>query len=219
MKKNRLVFSRLELIDKEIDILSSPVLFNSEIDCENFGETFITYNSSWKVEDGWISGKNAEESAGMAIMKEDFPGNVLLEFECRTALPSTHDINFMWNGEWDVNNNSCGSAYIGSLCGWHTGRIGIEKSPDYKLRVTTPNKGFEPFKSYKVHAGNLNGTCFIFIDGELSLEVDDPDPLDNSKYSKIAFTAWSSHIQVKNIVIRQISWTPVSRSYLPEFEL
>jgi hypothetical protein len=218
MKKNRLIFSSLELIDKEIDILSSPVLFDSQINCENFGETFITYNSSWKVEDGWISGKNAEESAGMAIMKEDFPGNVLLEFECRTALPSTHDINFMWNGEWDDQLNSCGNAYVGSICGWYTGRIGIEKSPDYKLRVTTPNNFFEPYKTYKVHTGNLNGTCFIFINNKLALEVEDPDPLDSSKYSKIAFTAWSSQVQFRNIIIRQIKWNTVSRRYASEFQ-
>jgi hypothetical protein len=216
-KKNNT--STLELIDKEIDILSSRVMFNEVITSENLNDHFITHNSVWTLKDGWLTGKNPEESAGMAIMRKDFPGNVLIEFECRTVIPSTHDINFMWNGEWSESLNSCGNAYIGSICGWHTGRTGIEKSPDYKLRATTPHKGFEPFRTYTVHAGSLDGTCFIFIDGELALELDDPDPLDCSGYSKVAFTAWSSHIQIRNIVIRQIRSNSVSRSYLPEFQL
>jgi hypothetical protein len=206
----------LRLIDKEIDVFGSSVLFNETITEENLKSFFITYNSNWLVKDGWLTGINADESAGMAILKQDFPGNVLLEFECRTVNPSTHDINFMWNGEWDDRINSCGNAYIGSICGWHTGRIGIERSPEYKFRVTVPNNGFEPGKSYKVQAGSINGTCFIFIDGSLSIEADDPSPLDTKEYSKVAFTAWSSHIQIKNIVIRQISSRPLEMKYSPE---
>lgn len=207
----------LELLEKEIDISRSPVVFNTIINSGNITEHFITYNSNWTVEEGWLTGRNPDEAAGMAILKREFPGNILLQFEARTVSPSTHDINFMWNGEWDTTLNSCGNAYIGSICGWYSGRVGIEKSPKYKLRATAPNKTFEPSRSYTVHAGSIGGNCFIFVDGELVLEVDDPEPLDNIKYAKVAFTAWSSHIQVRNIIIRQIVWKPVSRKYVPEF--
>jgi hypothetical protein len=204
------------LPDKEIDIFSSPILFDQTINEDNFKDLFDIYNSSWTVEDGWLTGHNPDESAGMAILKKDFPGNVLLHFLARTVKPSTHDINFMWNGEWDSVLNSCGNAYIGSLCGWYSVRAGIEKSPGYKFRATSSNKCFEPFKQYEVFAGSIDGNCFIVADGELLLEVEDPEPLDNKKYSKVAFTAWSSHIQVRNIVIRQVAWKPVSRRYFPE---
>ena len=98
----------------------------------------------------------------MAILKHDFPGNILLDFEAGTILPSTHDINFMWNGEWSDSLNSCGNAYVGSICGWYSNRIGIEKSPDYKLIATTPNYNFEPGRIYRVQAGSINGNCFHF---------------------------------------------------------
>jgi hypothetical protein len=178
---------------------------------------FEIHNSRWTMQEEWLTGINNEESAGMAIFRQDFPGNILLEFEGRTVPPSTHDVNFMWNGEWSDELNSCRNAYIGSLCGWHDQRAGIEKSPGYKFRATVPNDGFIPGQTYKVQAGSINGTCFMFIDGKQVLEASDPDPLDNKKYTKIAFTAWSSHIQVKNIVIRQIIWKGRSTSYKPEF--
>lgn len=208
---------KLRLIDKEIDLSESPVLFNEVINQENIKDIFDIYNSQWTVVEGWFTGKNHDESAGMAILKKNFPGNVLIEFSCRTIPPSSHDINFMWNGEWSDALNSCNNAYIGSICGWHCGRIGIEKSPEYKFRVTVPNNEFEPGRTYKVQAGSLNGTCFIFIDGSLAIEADDPNPLDNIRYTKIAFTAWSSHIQIKDILIRQIKWEPMEISYQPEF--
>ena len=153
------------------------------------------------------------ETAGMAILKHDFPGNILLDFEAGTILPSTHDINFMWNGEWSDSLNSCGNAYIGSICGWYNNRIGIEKSPDYKLIATTPNYNFEPGRTYRVQAGSIDGNCFIFIDGKLAIELNDPDPLDSTRFTKVAFTAWSSCLRIRNIVIRQIEWIPLIMKY------
>ena len=207
----------LHLVDKEIIVKESPVLFSEIMTRDNLKRLFDTYNSNWTVNDGWLTGINPDESAGMAILRQDFPGNILIEFECRTVKPSTHDINFMWNGEWSRELNSCGNAYIGSICGWHSGRVGIERSPEYNFRATRPNNGFKPGRTYHVKAGSINGTCFIFIDHSLAIEADDPVPLDNKKYSKVAFTAWSSHIQIRNIVIRQIIWKPVEMKYQPEF--
>lgn len=207
---------KLQLINKEIDVSDSTVLFCHPITSENLTTLFEIHNSEWSVENGWFTGKNPDESAGVAIWKQNFPGNILLEFEGRTVLPSTHDINFMWNTEWSDLLNSCGNGYIGSICGWWTKRVGIEKSPDFKIRATTSFFNFEPGKTYKVQAGGIDGTCFIFIDGKLFIELNDPDPLDNNKYTKVALSAYSSCIQFKNIVIRQISWKPLKMNYKPE---
>jgi hypothetical protein len=208
---------KLFLIDKVIDVINSPVMFCKPVTGENKNSLFDFHNSRWNVEDGWLTGINPDESAGMAVFRQDFPGNILLEFDCRTVRPSTHDINFMWNGEWSDELNSCKNAMIGSICGWHLNRIGIEKSPGYKFRVTVPNNNFEPGVTYKVQAGSINNTSFIFVDGELALEADDPDPIDRFRYTKVAFTAWGSHIQIKNIIIRQINWKSRELKYIPEF--
>ena len=65
-------------------------------------------------------------------------------------------------------------------------------------------------------AGSVDGNCFMFIDGKEIIELTDPDPIDHSIYTKVAFTAWSSHIQIKNIVIRQIKWNSLEMKYAPE---
>lgn len=203
----------LKLLNKEIDLIKSRILFKTIVTPDNFDDHFITYNSKWTVEDGWITGRNPNETAGMAILKHDFPGNILLDFEASTILPSTHDINFMWNGEWSDKLNSCRNAYVGSICGWYDNRIGIEKSPEYKLIATTPNHNFEPGRTYRVQAGSINGNCFIFIDGKLAIELNDPDPLDSIRYTKVAFTTWSSCLRIGNIVIRKIEWQPLIMKY------
>ena len=68
---------KLQLIDREIDVSGSRVLFNQPITPENLTTLF--------------------------------------------ELP---------NSEWSDLLNSCGNGCIGSICGWWTKRVGIERSPN-----------------------------------------------------------------------------------------
>ncbi|MBV5314174.1 MAG: hypothetical protein JZU47_12805 [Prolixibacteraceae bacterium] len=105
---------------------------------------------------GWLEGENPKNWPGMAVLKQDFPGNVLVEFEAQTILPSSHDINVMWNGEWLASTDQRGTAYVAGLQGWWTGKVGIEKSNDYKFMCGTALFHFEPGKIYKIQAGSIS---------------------------------------------------------------
>jgi len=207
----------IELMKKQILLDSSDVLYNRGITEEEFSTNWTVHHSEWHVENGWLVGKNRGNWPGMVILKQDFPGNVLVEFEAQTISPSSHDINVMWNGEWLAGEDQRGTAYVAGLQGWWTGKVGIEKSNEYRFMVGTPLFGFVPGKIYKIQAGSIDGHCFILADGKLLLEAMDPDPIDNKKYTKVGFEAYSSQIRIRNIVIRQIAWEPVDMTYKPEF--
>jgi len=203
----------LRLMKKEIDLSASRVVYNEPITEENLQKEWIQHHSQWYVKDGWLEGINKGNWPGMVILKKDFPGNVLVEFDAQTVLPSTHDINVMWNGEWIDSTDQRGTAYVAGLQGWWTGKVGIEKSPEYKFMVGTPLFPFVPGKIYKIQAGSIDGHCFIFADGKLLLEAMDPDPIDNTRFTKVGFEAYASHIRIRNIKIRQIVWRPVEMRY------
>ena len=209
--------NELSLMRKSIDVGASMVLHAQPMTQGHFEADWTVHNSTWWVEDGWLCGKNAENAPGMAILKADFPGNVMVEFEARTVLPSTHDIDVMWNGEWLLQENKRGMAYVAGIQGWWTGKVGLEKSPQYKLTATTPLFDFQPGRIYLVLAGSIDGHLFVFVDGRLILEVTDPDPIDAQRFNKVGFEAYASHIQVRSIVIRQIAWKPLDLKYPPEF--
>jgi hypothetical protein len=202
---------------KQIVIDSCLILYDQEVTSESLSKDWTLHQSEWKVENGWLVGENRGNWPGMAILKRDFPGNVLVEFEAQTILPSSHDINVMWNGEWIQETDKRGLAYVAGLQGWWTGKVGIEKSDQYKFMVGTPLLDFKPGETYKIQAGSIDGHCFIFANGKLLLEAMDPDPIDNQKYTKIGFEAYCSKIRIRNIVIRQIKWEPLNLEYKPEF--
>ena len=207
----------LHIMQKEIDIEKSKILFDEPITTGNFGRICKVYSGEWNVTDGWLTGKNPGNFPGMVFLNGDYPGNVLVEFEARTVPPCTHDINFMWNGCWDEVNNERGMAYVAGVQGWWEGKVGIEKSPEYKLNAGTPLFGFEPGRIYSIMGGSVDGHCFIFVDRVLALEVTDTDPIDSDKFTKVGFEAYCSHIQIRNVKIRSISWAKRELEYKPEF--
>lgn len=180
-------------------------------------EQWIVYGGEWRVADGWLTGKNPENAPGMIIAKDDFPGNVMLDFEARTVLPSTHDIDVMWNGSVDPETNERGVSYVVGVAGWWDGKAGIEKSPEYNMTACTPCIEFAPGQTYRIQCGSIDGHCFLFIDGKLVIELTDPHPIDSQKYTKIGFEAYCSYIQIKNLVVSRIIWEEIDQHYDPEF--
>ena len=206
----------ITLLHKQMFLDESPIIYNKPFD-ENFLDDWNQYTGQWWYENGWLNGKNPGNFPGMIVSKADFPGNVAVEFEARTVPPCTHDINVMWNGSWDEKNNVRSTAYVAGVEGWWAGKVGIEKSPDYKLNTANPIFKFEPGRIYFIQAGSIDGHCFICIDGQLIMEVTDPDPIDNQKNAKIGFEAYCSHIQIRNCVVKQIKWIEKRLQYTPEF--
>jgi len=207
----------MHIMRKQIHLDRSELLCRATITSDSLRTDWRIYGGDWNVEDGWLTGKNPDNCPGMIIHRDDFPGNVMVDFEARTVLPCTHDIDFMWNGSWDEATDQRGLAYVGGLEGWWGGKVGIEKSPEYKLNALTPLFPFEPSRSYHIQGGSIDGHCFVFVDGRLAIELTDPDPIDSARYAKIGFEAYCSHIQIRNVKIWRLAWEPVEASYIPEF--
>ncbi len=207
----------ISLMKKRILLDSSKVLYDKPVSQEDLSSQWTVHHSKWEVKDGWLEGENPGNWPGMVVLKQDFPGNVLIEFEAQTILPSSHDINVMWNGEWLSATDQRGLAYVAGLQGWWTGKVGIEKSNEYKFMLGTPLYNFEPGRIYKIQAGSIDGHCFILADGKLLLEGMDPNPIDNQKYTKVGFEAYCSKIRIRNIKIRQIAWEAVDMKYEVDF--
>lgn len=207
----------LTIMRRQIDIERSEVLYDAPFRPETLERDWRVRSGEWHLEGEWLDGKHPENSPGMIVSRADYFGDVMLEFDARTVAPSTHDINFMWNGSWDETLDRRDVAYVAGLQGWWEGKVGIEKSPQYLLNAGTPLFPFEPGRTYCILGGSIAGHCFICVDGRLAIEVTDPDPIPSDRYGKVGFEAYCSHIQVRNLVIRRIAWTPLTLAYRPEF--
>ena len=207
----------MDLLSKQINPDKCPVIYDRPFSKESLEEDFEICGGNWYVEDGWLIGENRENCAAMVISRKQYNENVILDFKASTIPPCTHDINVMWNGNWNRETNYRDIAYVSGLQGWWVGKVGIEKSPEYKLNVATPLFDFEPGKVYHIQCGSINGHCFTMVDGKLLLEVTDPDPIDFTKYGLIGFEAYCTKVRFTDFKVRRAVWTENKLRYEPEF--
>ena len=208
----------LLVMHKRVDMARSPGLYEGPITAERFQRDWEVRNAQWTCQDGALLGRNPQPAAGVVMSKHAFPGNVLMDFHGQTVLPSTHDIDVMWNLGWNEQKNDRGPAYVVGVQGWWDGKVGIEKSPEYKLVAAAPCPWFKPGQEYHIQAGSIDGHCFVFVDGALRIELVDPSPIDSSKHNRVGFEAYQSMIKISRLTIRQIVWEKRPQAYKPEFD-
>ena len=123
----------------------------------------------------------------------------------------------MWNLTWDEARNTRAEAYVVGVQGWWDGKLGIEKSPAYKLVAATLCPWFVPGQEYHIQAGSIDGHCFVFVDGVLRLELTDPEPIDSTRHNRVGFEAYQSMVSIRNLIVRRIAWEPRPMAYSEEF--
>jgi hypothetical protein len=194
-----------------------PVLYDKPFTPESFAADFEVRDGNWFVQDGWLIGENRRNFASMALLKESFYGPVCLDFRAKVLPPCTHDINCMWSGSWNEQTNTRALAYVAGIGGWWDGKVGFEKSPEYKLNCGTKLLDFDPEKEYHMQAGSIGGQVFVIVDGRLCIEATDPDPIDQEKYGRVGFEAYCTRVAITDLKVRRAVWEDVKEGYEPEF--
>lgn len=207
----------MKLVGKRIEPDLMPVLYDTPFTPESFARDFEIRDGNWHVEDGWLIGENPNMSAAMTLMKQSFYGPVCLDFYARVLAPSTHDINCMWSGSWNEETNSRGLAYVAGLGGFWDRKVGFEKSPEYKLVCATKLMEFHPGQEYHMQCGSIGGHVFVIVDGQIALEVWDPDPIDQQLCGRIGFEAFSTRVAYRDLKVRRVEYTAVRERYEKEF--
>lgn len=207
----------IHLMHKQIDPDAMPILYDTPFSPAAFAADFEVRDGDWHVENGWLIGESRRNFASMAIMRRAFFGPVCLDFRARVLEPCTHDINCMWSGSWDEATNTRALAYVAGIGGWWDGKVGFEKSPEYRLNCGTKLLDFRPGQTYHMQCGSIGGHVFVVVDGKLAIEATDPDPIDQQKYGRVGFEAYCTRLAVTDFKVRRAVWEELSERYEPEF--
>ena len=174
-------------------------------------------SASWAVEDGALEGKwdeGGELEHGQIFSQRRFQGDILMEFEAETVPPCDHDIIWWWGVRLNGERDGWQRAYLGGLGSWYTNKTGVERHEDEKVTMTmTPLFALEAGRRYKIQCGMVNDTLFFFVDGQLIMELVDPDPLIKKGPGRIGFSAYQSHIRYSRLRVYKPKSEPIKRSY------
>ena len=208
----------LQLMKKRLYPENMETLFSAEEFTEDIvRDSFDIKGGKWYVEDGWLVGENRNCTADMIVTKDKFFGDILVEFDAATVLPSTRDINVTIHGSWDEDKNCRGVGYVFGLEGFWEGYVGFERSPDYNFLVLTDLLNFTPGETYHITVGNMANTFFLFVDGRLALQITDPTPYDVNEHGLVGFEAFCTRVKYKNLSIKRLVAEDDWKTYQVEF--
>ena len=195
---------------KKIDLSRSTVLYETRFaDLDGWQ---VVGDARWRAEDNGLVGSLADGGVhGQIFLAKECDGDIIMQFDAATVLPSNHDIIWWWHTE--LEGGTCGKGYLGALAGWYSGKAGIEKTPEGRLYGGTPLFTFEPGRKYHVVSGSIGGLSFIAVDGRLIFELADPDPFPAGHRGHVGFGVYQSAVRYENLKVYAPHWEKHSESY------
>ncbi|MBQ8685064.1 MAG: hypothetical protein IJ514_02690 [Clostridia bacterium] len=188
---------------KRIDIIEekSELLYHAKFTQELLEKDFEIAGGEWTVRDGYLIGYMEEDGGGLIYSNRSFLGDVMIDFYGKTIAPYDNDLNFTFCSDgWNYEKNKPNDGYIGGLQGWWLGKTGIEKSPyDSNVEALTGMHRFEPGKEYHIQAGRVGERLFLFIDGELAVELTDNNPIVD--YGRVGLGVYASKIAFRDLKV------------------
>lgn len=174
-------------------------IFEDDFNRAEIGENYANLGGDWKIEDGKLKSKRAENK-NLVLKSVNLPQNAVIEL---TMKSNSKDIDVKFNLWGDGKPHDHGDGYTFILGGWKNRVSIISKLDEHeKKRSEKRNAGLEKGKLYKVKIERKFSKIKWFVNGELFLEYFDEIPLEvTDGYSKLSFANWRSDVEFDDLKI------------------
>lgn len=166
-------------------------------------------SGNWRIHDQVLCGSVEGEHPAALWFETPVPGDHAMLFRAATVPPHRNDINCYWEGSgdgWDGTDPQC---TIGGVGGWWDGLTGIERYPEGGLRASGRLLAIQPGRMYEICAGRWGDSDFVFIDGRLAVQLDDP-AATRRPASRVALATWNSHLHFASVQVCSLPAAPKS---------
>lgn len=202
------------LLGKKVLIDKSPLLLSTKPG-PGWEKDWEALSGTWYEKEGYLHGVEPENKGGILLTKAHFSEDVFIKCKITAHLPATRDLNVAYCAQWDEERDYLKSAYIAGVNGWYRHKCGVERFPENGLHASTPLYQYTPGQELTLISGAINGHLFLMVDGQLILEMIDQNPITTG--GRAGFSAYCTHLKIRDIEIRKALWEPLAESYEPEF--
>jgi hypothetical protein len=165
-------------------------------------------SGEWRIHDGALCGSVQGERPAVLWCTTPVAGDHALIFRA-TAIPPRHnDLNCFWEGSGSIDPDAPGTSHctIGGVGGWWDGLTGIERFPEGGLRSTGRTVPIQSGRSYEICGGRRGPSDFLFVDGRLAVQLDEPGARRRPA-SRVALATWNSHVHFTDVRVLRLQPT------------
>ena len=201
----------------KMDIAPGEVLFADDFPTGDISDRWEVTGGEWEARDGILTGTFRGNGGGLIYSREQYPGDIMLDFYGTMVSPCDNDLNFTFRADgWDYAHNDASIGYIGGLNGWWTKQAGLEKYPGCALQALC---GFRTVadREYHIQTGIVGSTCFLAVDGEMVVTLSDPSPITQENCARVGLGTYCSQIRFRKFRVYRPIVHKVDRKYIPKF--
>jgi hypothetical protein len=181
------------------------VPFSDNFERATLGPDWYASGGQWMIDNGAVYTTGANNQP--LFLKVDLPDDVVVEVDVKSETPLVDSkIELMTDGKKHQ------SGYVFILGGWKNKISAIarldEHGGDRKERSPT---GVVGDRTYRWRIEKKGGAIRWYLDGELYLSFDDPEPLQGPGNNRLAFSNWQNQIRYDNLRIWPYDQAPPLR--------
>ena len=181
--------------DPNPGLTGGELVFEDSFDGPDLGDDWSSEYDGWVIdEDGWLTVENARN--GALWLNTELPDRVRVEFAAQSG-SQEGDIKFEVFGDGETHE----SGYIAIFGGWSNSLniiARLDEHGDDRL-IGADGHTVAMGRTYQMALVRTDRRVRWYVDGELFITYDDPDPLVGEGHRHFAFNDWAAPLRFDDV--------------------
>ena len=186
---------------------TAQVPFTDDFNRPSLGENWWSTGGAWRLDNGVVHSPGVKNNP--LWLKARLPDDVAVEFDARSE-SADGDLKCEIFG----NGYDHASGYVVIMGGWSNTSSIIARLDEHGPTVGQPHNRYdrvetktlkvEKGKTYRFRLERKGNLLRWFVDNQLALQYDDPNPLKGSGHDRFGFSSWDSDLFFDNLSIQAL---------------
>lgn len=176
--------------------------FFDDFERAQLGKSYKKTGGNWRIEDGQLHVRGAKNHPLWLLRK--LPQDVRVELDARSETPDG-DVKVELFGDgasFAKDDRYEATSYVIIFGGWNNSQNVLARMDEHgDDRVIGAARKVEVGKTYHFRIERVGGTLTVWVDDEVLLQMDDPEPLRGRGHDHFGFNNWQSDLWFDNLKI------------------
>jgi hypothetical protein len=176
--------------------------FSDDFERGQVGAAYKKTGGSWRIHDGELHVKGARNHPLWLL--RTLPPDVRVEFDARSE-SREGDIKVEVFGDgasYAKDDSYSATSYVIIFGGWDNSQNVLARMDEHgDDRVVGEARKVEPGATYRFRIERIGGTLTVWVDEDILLKMDDPEPLRGRGHDHFGFNNWQSDLWFDNLKV------------------
>ncbi|UCH29349.1 MAG: hypothetical protein JSV06_13965 [Myxococcales bacterium] len=176
--------------------------FSDDFERSQLGSNYKKTGGNWRIENGQLRVTGAKNHPLWLL--RTLPRDVRVELDARSE-SQEGDIKVELFGDgasYAKEDSYQATSYVIIFGGWNNTKNVLARMDEHgRDRVVGKPRKVEPGRTYRFRIERVGGILTLWVDDEVLLQMDDPEPLEGRGHDHFGFNNWQSDLWFDNLKV------------------